>query len=283
MMISDEDILAVASTNSNIPGPRYICTFGKKYPGKTALVIYNDQGYCEFLEKLKNEPYAQGLIESIKCINKIKYDIFKKNTKLESITDFVLNFGKYKGLKVSEIISTDEQYIIWLINNPSRAEGTYLNLYRIEKLYKPSPKEIPVSSTSSPVSAEKLEKIEENSDFGVESIIISPKISKDQGLSSSVSTTYEFYKLGKTINEIAAIRKFKSGTIIDHLSTAIDNGYSVDLTPEIDVELYNSILEIINEKMMDNPKLKAIKEMCDELGLDATYDQIKLTIIISKQ
>ena len=280
-MFTDKRILELSPV-STIPGPKYICNFGK-FSGKTALDIYKDENYCKFVdEKIKDKLFAQGLIESIKCINRIIYSIFKEESTILLPEDFTLNFGKYKGLLLSEVIKRDEQYLKWLIANPSRYESTYNNLLKIETYLEKEESNSDIEK--SPNSVKKMTGLKEdiNSDFGIEK---SPSpVKKVNTLTGSALITYEFFKLGKTITEISEIRKLKSGTIIDHLSTAIDNEYDVDLSNEIDESLYNSIIEIIVEKCNnDITKIKPIKDICDDFGLDASYDQIHLSIAFLKQ
>ena len=65
-MFTDKRILELSPV-STIPGPKYICNFGK-FSGKTALDIYKDENYCKFVdEKIKKSgqgrlhPLCRGL------------------------------------------------------------------------------------------------------------------------------------------------------------------------------------------------------------------------------
>ena len=81
-----------------------------------------------------------------------------------------------------------------------------------------------------------------------------------------------------TVNEISEIRKLKYNTIYNHLIDIINSDIVVDLNRlGFTVEKYNIINNVIKE---NDKKLSEYKKI---LGESITYDEIKLTKILSKK
>jgi uncharacterized protein YpbB len=87
---------------------------------------------------------------------------------------------------------------------------------------------------------------------------------------STQELSYQLFKEGKTIAEIAEIRQLTASTIEGHLGEYVKNGL-------LDVKLLmqEKKIKVIREFMLENPDLKgsALKEA---LGEDYSYGEIRL-------
>ena len=85
--------------------------------------------------------------------------------------------------------------------------------------------------------------------------------------------TYNHYRAGKSISEIAKERNLNESTIVNHLSMFVSTG---ELTLEEFVE-ENKIKNIIAsyQKFKNENKLKPIKE---DLGDDYSYNEIRMVV-----
>jgi ATP-dependent DNA helicase RecQ len=89
--------------------------------------------------------------------------------------------------------------------------------------------------------------------------------------------SYDMYKEGKTIEEIAAIRKIAAATVLSHLSKLYDDGEDIDLKVFITRAEYELI--IAKAKELNIKKEEAMKPLFE--ALEAKYDYGKLKIAMS--
>ncbi len=94
-----------------------------------------------------------------------------------------------------------------------------------------------------------------------------------ESLDERYINTYEFYKKGLSLEDIAKERSFTVSTIINHLVKCKEEGYNVNFDQFIDEEKESNILEVINKNGLES--LRVIK---DALPEDYTYDHINLCI-----
>ncbi len=99
---------------------------------------------------------------------------------------------------------------------------------------------------------------------------------KEQKVDTRMAT-YELYKNGLTINEIAAKRELATGTIEGHLLDCMAAGMEVDSESFFPKELEARIVEAIKTNM--DGKLKSVK---DALPEEVTYGAIRFAIIKNK-
>ncbi|MCP4460075.1 MAG: AAA family ATPase [Cytophagales bacterium] len=95
----------------------------------------------------------------------------------------------------------------------------------------------------------------------------SKKRKKDQIPTATIS--YDLYKQGKTVEEIAEHRGFVKGTIEGHLATFVESGH-LDVNDFIKPKRLEKILEIYNKGITNSGEIKS------QLGEDFTYTEIKL-------
>jgi uncharacterized protein YpbB len=86
---------------------------------------------------------------------------------------------------------------------------------------------------------------------------------------SSFSVSLQYYKEGKTIEEIARLRNFANSTIVGHLAEAVKHG-------EISVFklVSDNKVEIIKEAIISNPEMKS-GELKGLLGDEYTFAEIR--------
>ena len=93
-------------------------------------------------------------------------------------------------------------------------------------------------------------------------------------LSSSSWETYKFLKNGKSIEEIAQLRKLKKNTIEDHIVeiSLIDSTFSIDhfVVPEVQKQ----IVEVVQQ--LHTKRLKTIKEHLHNV------DYFAIRLVLSK-
>jgi ATP-dependent DNA helicase RecQ len=94
------------------------------------------------------------------------------------------------------------------------------------------------------------------------------------GSVSGPSTRYvtlDLYRAGRSIEEIAAERNFKTGTVINHLAELIEIGETVDVEALIRSDHYDAILAALLQ--VGGDLLRPVK---DVLGDDYSYEEIRL-------
>ena len=102
----------------------------------------------------------------------------------------------------------------------------------------------------------------------------------DAPISAGPSTrmvTFDLYRAGLSIDEIAAERNLKPGTIISHLASLIELGEDIDVNKLLVPGHYNVIVDAILRT--EGNSLTPIKEL---LGDDYTYDEIRLVLAKEK-
>jgi len=86
-------------------------------------------------------------------------------------------------------------------------------------------------------------------------------------------TTFDLFRQGRTIEEIAKIRNLAISTIYDHLYRLVANNY-LSVSEFIPESVIKQILEAKN-KLPKSPKLKEIKEILPD---KITYNEIKCVL-----
>ncbi len=92
--------------------------------------------------------------------------------------------------------------------------------------------------------------------------------------SPNFDETIKLFNEGLTIEEIAFKQKYTSGTIVNHLEAAIQQGHAVDINRVVSKDRQDKIMEAIEKLGMQ--KLKPIKEYLPE---NYTYDEIRLVCV----
>ena len=87
---------------------------------------------------------------------------------------------------------------------------------------------------------------------------------------STHEKTHNLFKEGKTIEEIAEIRKFTEQTIYNHLSKLILEG-KVNVTEVLPMERINEIKALVG----DNPE-QTVSDMKTIVGDDASWEEIRI-------
>lgn len=87
--------------------------------------------------------------------------------------------------------------------------------------------------------------------------------------------TYDLYKKGVSIEQIAAERKMSPATIGGHLIYLYENGYPIDLMQLITDEEYQKVIAAIKDLKHDDISLKPIFEY---LGGEIQYDKIRIAV-----
>lgn len=105
----------------------------------------------------------------------------------------------------------------------------------------------------------------------VSNVAITPKIRHENGLNDTVSETLNLWKLGKSIDEIAAIRSLKDSTIESHLAEAITSGEP--LNPRT---FYSEDEERKMQKAFEGYEEIALKPVFDHLEGRISYGKLKL-------
>ena len=109
------------SNNPSIISPHYKVTFGK-YKYKTALEVYEDKDYCSWL----NSNNTKNLIPLLRCLKTKEYfGIYQKENPISNISDYKLDFGKYKGKLISEVYNDNYDYCEWILTTPPNLESLY--------------------------------------------------------------------------------------------------------------------------------------------------------------
>lgn len=97
--------------------------------------------------------------------------------------------------------------------------------------------------------------------------------------SQTHSTTYEYWRLGKTVEQIASERNVQPSTIQNYLCDLIKTGFDFGKTDlkrlGIDEKLFNYITSKLSNDVYENIKLKEIKDKCLP---HITYDSIKIVL-----
>jgi Werner syndrome ATP-dependent helicase len=100
----------------------------------------------------------------------------------------------------------------------------------------------------------------------------------DNNISETVMTSYNLYKDGKTIKEIAIERNLSPTTIETHLVKCYECKYELIQDHGYDTDVYDKVFKIISNIVdfnIDKPELKKIKDLLD----DVSYFQIKLALV----
>ncbi len=91
--------------------------------------------------------------------------------------------------------------------------------------------------------------------------------------------SYELYKEGKTVDEIAAVRHLSASTIISHLVKLYDEGESIDLKVFVKKQEYEQIIAKANE--LGIKKEDAMKPLFESLEMKYDYGKIKAAMSIA--
>lgn len=104
------------------------------------------------------------------------------------------------------------------------------------------------------------------------------KSAKTYVYSPNFDVTLRLFNEGMSVEEIAIKKGLTTGTIINHLEVAIQQGHPVDINRLVSKERQDKIGEAIEKLGLQ--KLKPIKEYLHE---DYTYDEIRLVCITTKK
>ncbi len=146
----------------------------------------------------------------------------------------------YTSKQIASIVSEDEYYIDLLFINV---------LHFILKMTKKDSKSFPILTE------------------------ISSGLSRTWSLTDSATKTYKFILEGKTIEEIASLRRLKHNTIEDHIVEIAHNVEGFNIAPFVSKVKQQQILKAQNS--LQTLKLKQIK---DSIELPISYFEIRLVL-----
>jgi RecQ family ATP-dependent DNA helicase len=110
---------------------------------------------------------------------------------------------------------------------------------------------------------------------------------KKVGITDTVLDTYNLYKTGKNIKEIAGIRNLSPTTIETHLIKCYENDYPLIQDHSYNTIVYEKVLDIIKSVAdfnVEKPELKKIRELVkSKFNLDYSYLQIKIALVDYKK
>lgn len=119
----------------------------------------------------------------------------------------------------------------------------------------------------------------EKNDIKIEQEIAYDSLVKEEKNLNKTKThlvSYEMYSEGKSIEEIAEIRKLTKDTILNHLVKCQEEGIDINWSEIVDIELENKVLSVVDE--IGAEFLKPIKE---NLPDEVSYYDIK-TVLLKK-
>jgi ATP-dependent DNA helicase RecQ len=90
--------------------------------------------------------------------------------------------------------------------------------------------------------------------------------------------TFELFKNGQTIDEIAQMRGMTSGTIAGHLVKLKNDGEDIDLNSLIDTWSYDTIIKAVKELRMSSTD--PLKPLHEYLGGDIDYGKIRIALAV---
>jgi len=294
------DIIVEQSNDKELKD--HVINFGKHKGKKTIEIFKSDFNYIDWLEKqsTKNKNTLE-VKEVISKLRWLRFEYFVEHYDLENITynpNYSIPFGKYKDRKLSDIMKTDTDYVTWLKNQIPSAQKmfeTWLIMKIQICLHEKQPPEIEVTNKTNNKVIDKSKTTNKTTNKTTikpnTQITVLEDKDKDENfpsapamiVSESISKTYNLYCEGKTIDEIALLRKFKIQSIEDHIAKCIEVGL-ISEVPMLDIETKNYIIDIINEKCNGQiDKIKPIKELCDDGEIEVTYSQIKYAIAFMKR
>lgn len=99
------------------------------------------------------------------------------------------------------------------------------------------------------------------------------KPSKRNSSNSSVEETVDYFKEGRTVEEIASARNLSTMTIVNHLCKWIESGEELDIDRLVSTRANDEVRKVIPS--VGTEFLKPIKEAVDD---SITYDEIKFVI-----
>lgn len=92
---------------------------------------------------------------------------------------------------------------------------------------------------------------------------------------SSNLVTYDFYKNGMTVEQIAEARKLTPATVIGHLIFLYENGYPIDVMQLITEDEYTKVVKAVVALNHNEVSLKPIFEY---LNSEIPYDKIRIAV-----
>ena len=104
-----------------------------------------------------------------------------------------------------------------------------------------------------------------------EPILPASRTIKEAG--ETVSATLKYFKEGKTIEEIAQLRNFTSGTIETHLATAIGHGL-LNIEEIIPAEELHKIADLFPKELL-GVKLTEVKNVAGE---SVSYGKLRMVL-----
>lgn len=259
----------------------YINSVGNKYPVLTLApnsqnILFGDEKIfikrkIEKLNKptesIKNDElvYDKVLFE---ILRNLRREIAEKN----NIPPFIVfGDGSLKEMSTYYPISVDRMLDISGVGTNKLEKYGTIFIDEIKKYVEDNniiiPKKISSKKTLS------KEKQEETKKSKISKEAKEPKEPKEPKIETKI-ISFNLYKEGKSIDEIAAIREITRQTVENHLIKCYELGMDIDLEKEIQTQYENDILKVINE--IGTEKLKPIKEALPE---DVSYFDIKYYII----
>lgn len=265
---------------SNTVGPLYVLPFGR-HKGKTVQYIYeNEKSYIDWMFGQVDKTNFSKVLESVEIIRKIEYEYFKSVFPKPVCSDLQLNFGKYNGSKLSDVVKNDRIYAIYLRNRIPPNRTLFKFYYKIETI------------VDSLIDSAEMEVQDEEELIGTCSVLedeslnssfVSPSCVDNSMLVKFVKTqdkTLLLYNEGKTIDEIAVERNLVRSTVEDHIIYLIKLKKITNF--DMNTPIINSIRDFIEEYVQEKgvlPSLNDVKEYFESTCETISYFDIKLAMI----
>jgi len=97
---------------------------------------------------------------------------------------------------------------------------------------------------------------------------------------NTLKTTFDYFKNGMTVPEIAKTRDLSEGSITGHLLKLNSLGEEIDLRKLIKKDLYQEVIKVKNEL---GDELTSLRPLYEALGEKVSYDSIKISLALEQE
>ncbi len=235
------------------------------------LIQLVNQGYCEIAFHKNNALQLTDFSKKVLFENEVVSLTRPVEFKEQSVVEKVTKTKKAKKDTLFERLRKLRQEIAMAENIPAYLVFSDASLKEMERAR-------PMSESDfleiSGVGQRKLEVYGE--DFIAEIVAFSNEKIKTRKKKGTHKITYDLYKEGFTIDEIAGKRRLKPTTIFSHLAILYTEGKDIEIYDFVSEEEVNKIRDAKEE--LDNPQ--ALKPYYEDLNGEIEYFKIRLALTI---